>query len=144
MWWRLGEHDTKISLLLITYYHKIPYCEQKSTHCFSSRGVNKSLRNTKFGEGTYYYLPLAPCLKRLSKLSQLRFFKYACRHFPNYTRTTAKFLLTSSQQWAWRADPQLDRVMTKCSDRHNTGQWLVDQRGIMGFILENCRCHYTL
>ena len=81
-------------------------------------------------------LLLAPCLKRLSKLSQLRFFKYASRHFPNYTRTTAKFLLTSSQQWACRADPQLDRVMTVCSARHNAGQWLVDHGGIMGFILE--------
>ena len=39
-----GKHDTLISLLLITYYLvPLPYCEQKYTHCFSSRGVNTSL-----------------------------------------------------------------------------------------------------
>ena len=43
---------------------------------------------------------------------------------------------SSGQQWACRADPQLDRVMTVCSARHNAGQWLVDHGGIMGFILE--------
>lgn len=126
-------------LLLITIRYLIA---SKNIHTASAVEVSTKVCGTQNleKEPTIAY----PLFKATFGTFTIKMFKYASRHFPNQMKTTAKCLLTSSQQWAWRADPQLDRVMTKCSARHNTGQWLVDQRGIMGFILENCRCHYTL